>query len=329
MNDKLTYQNIFDLVIDDLKKVNQTIYEQLNSDVALINQIGQYIINGGGKRIRPIITLLTAKALNYTGDNHIMAAAFIEFIHTATLLHDDVVDESELRRGNPTANTLYGNAASVLVGDYIYTRSFQMMVSIHSIPVLEVMSQATNIIAEGEVQQLMNCNNPDLTEEQYFDVIYRKTAKLFESASHSAALIAEATEAQVMALKDYGRYLGNAFQLIDDLLDYSTNDAKALGKSLGDDLNEGKPTIPLLHAMNTTSNLEDRDLIRKAIEQGNGRLLLDKVLQIMHECGSLEYTYQLAEKQVELALNALNIIPNSVYKSALESLAKLSIIRTH
>ncbi|RKS85033.1 octaprenyl-diphosphate synthase [Orbus hercynius] len=322
-------QEIINLVQDDLVKVNHVIQAQLTSDVVLINQLGNYIISGGGKRIRPIITLLSAKALGYQGEKHIMAAAFIEFIHTATLLHDDVVDESDLRRGRSTANTLFGNAASVLVGDYIYTRSFQMMVSIESLSVLKVMSEATNVIAEGEVQQLMNCNDPNITKQQYLDVIYRKTARLFEAASHTAALISQSSTEVEVALQNYGRYLGTAFQLIDDLLDYSTEDAQALGKNLGDDLNEGKPTLPLLHAMNNASNPEDVKMIKEAIEQGNGRHLLDKVLCIMHECGSLEFTFNAAKEEAEKAHHSIDILPNSPYKDALQRLAVLSVERNN
>ncbi|QIQ20804.1 octaprenyl diphosphate synthase [Zophobihabitans entericus] len=323
---KLSLEQIIELIADDLSQVNAVIQQQLNSDVVLINQLGSYIISGGGKRVRPIIALLGAKALDYTGDKHITAAAFIEFIHTATLLHDDVVDESSLRRGKSTANVLFGNAASVLVGDYIYTRSFQMMTSIGSLDVLKVMSSATNVIAEGEVLQLMNCNDSNTTEDQYMQVIYSKTARLFEASSHTAAIIAGANQTQQNALQDYGRYIGTAFQLIDDLLDYSAKDAAALGKNLGDDLNEGKPTLPLLHAMNNTTP-EDAKLIKDAIENGNGRHLLDRVLHIMQECGSLEYTYQKAQQEAEKASKAIDILPDSVYKTALQSLAMISVKR--
>lgn len=317
---------ILDLVKNDLVKVNEAIQAELTSDVALINQLGNYIISSGGKRIRPVIALLIAKALNYQGDKHIITAAFIEFIHTATLLHDDVVDESDLRRGKSTANALFGNAASVLVGDYIYTRSFQMMVRTESFKVLKIMSAATNVIAEGEVQQLINCNDPDITKEQYLDVIYRKTARLFEATSHSAAVLAGASEEQELALQEYGKYLGTAFQIIDDLLDYSASNQK-LGKNLGDDLNEGKPTLPLLHAMHHTKNAQDAALIRQAIEQGNGRQLLDRILNIMDECGSLDFTLQTAQKEAQKAFDVIAILPDSPYKQALQDLALLSVKR--
>ena len=318
---------ILELVKDDLVKVNAAIQAELNSDVALINQLGNYIISSGGKRIRPIIALLVAKALNYQGDKHIITAAFIEFIHTATLLHDDVVDESDLRRGKSTANALFGNAASVLVGDYIYTRSFQMMVRTGSFKVLTIMSEATNVIAEGEVQQLINCNDPNITKEQYLEVIYRKTARLFEATSHSAAVLAEANEQQEYALQQYGKYLGTAFQIIDDLLDYSADSNQKLGKNLGDDLNEGKPTLPLLHAMHHAPNADDRAMIRQAIEQGNGRHLLDRILQVMDACGSLAFTLEVAQQEAKKAFDVIAILPDSPYKKALQDVALLSVKR--
>ena len=318
---------ILELVKDDLVKVNAAIQAELNSDVALINQLGNYIISSGGKRIRPIIALLVAKALNYQGDKHIITAAFIEFIHTATLLHDDVVDESDLRRGKSTANALFGNAASVLVGDYIYTRSFQMMVRTGSFKVLTIMSEATNVIAEGEVQQLINCNDPNITKEQYLEVIYRKTARLFEATSHSAAVLAEANEQQEYALQQYGKYLGTAFQIIDDLLDYSADSNQKLGKNLGDDLNEGKPTLPLLHAMHHAPNADDRAMIRQAIEQGNGRHLLDRILQVMDACGSLAFTLEVAQQEAKKAFDVIAILLDSPYKKALQDLALLSVKR--
>ncbi|QYN47663.1 octaprenyl diphosphate synthase [Gilliamella sp. ESL0405] len=326
MNDPSMNQ-ILELVKDDLVKVNAAIQAELNSDVALINQLGNYIISSGGKRIRPIIALLVAKALNYQGDKHIITAAFIEFIHTATLLHDDVVDESDLRRGKSTANALFGNAASVLVGDYIYTRSFQMMVRTGSFKVLTIMSEATNVIAEGEVQQLINCNDPNITKEQYLEVIYRKTARLFEATSHSAAVLAEANEQQEYALQQYGKYLGTAFQIIDDLLDYSADSNQKLGKNLGDDLNEGKPTLPLLHAMHHAPNADDRAMIRQAIEQGNGRHLLDRILQVMDACGSLAFTLEVAQQEAKKAFDVIAILLDSPYKKALQDLALLSVKR--
>lgn len=243
MTTQLSLEQILTLVKADMQAVDQAILAQLNSDVVLINQLGHYIISGGGKRIRPLIAVLAANTVGYKGQEHIICAAFVEFIHTATLLHDDVVDESDMRRGRETANARFGNAASVLVGDFIYTRAFQMMASLRSLDVLQVMSDATNVIAEGEVQQLMNVNDPETTEANYMQVIYSKTARLFEAASQCSAIVSGADQATVIAMRDYGRYLGTAFQLVDDILDYSAN-AEQLGKNIGDDLAEGKPTLP-------------------------------------------------------------------------------------
>ncbi|MBF0784713.1 octaprenyl diphosphate synthase [Muribacter muris] len=327
MTAQLSLDHISALADKDMQAVNTEILAQLNSDVVLINQLGHYIISGGGKRIRPLIAVLVARALGYEGNQHITCAAFIEFVHTATLLHDDVVDESAMRRGKETANARFGNAASVLVGDFIYTRAFQMMTSVDSLDVLKVMSAATNVIAEGEVQQLMNVNDPDTTEENYMGVIYSKTARLFEAATHCAALVAEANPAQIAALQDYGRYLGTAFQLIDDILDYSAN-AQKLGKNIGDDLAEGKPTLPLLHAMRN-GNPQQAALIREAIEQGGKREALPAILAIMAEHRSLDYAMQRARQEAQKAVNALAILPQSEYKSALEALAYLSVDRSY
>lgn len=321
----MNLEQITELTAQDMAAVNATILEQLNSDVTLINQLGYYIISGGGKRIRPMIAVLAARALHYQGDKHITVAALIEFIHTATLLHDDVVDESDMRRGKATANAAFGNAASVLVGDFIYTRAFQMMTSLESLRVLALMSEAVNVIAEGEVLQLMNVNDPNITEESYMRVIYSKTARLFEAAAQSSAILSGASEAEEKALQDYGRYLGTAFQLIDDLLDYSAN-GSTLGKNTGDDLNEGKPTLPLLHAMHNSEG-EQKAMIRGAIEQGNGRHLLEPVLQAMEQCGSLEYTRQRAEEEADKAIAALQVLPESAHRAALEGLAHLAVQR--
>ncbi|MFU9135309.1 octaprenyl diphosphate synthase [Erwinia tasmaniensis] len=321
----MNLEQINELTAQDMADVNAIILEQLNSEVSLINQLGYYIISGGGKRIRPMIAVLSARALNYTDKQHITVAALIEFIHTATLLHDDVVDESDMRRGKATANAAFGNAASVLVGDFIYTRAFQMMTSLGSLRVLALMSEAVNVIAEGEVLQLMNCNDPDITEESYMRVIYSKTARLFEAASQSSAILADATPAQEKALQDYGRFIGTAFQLIDDLLDYSA-DGQTLGKNVGDDLSEGKPTLPLLHAMRNGTP-EQATMIREAIEQGNGRHLLEPVLETMRQCGSLEWTRQAAEQEADKAIASLEALPESPWRSALEALAHMSVQR--
>ncbi|MDG6858405.1 octaprenyl diphosphate synthase [Glaesserella parasuis] len=327
MTTQLSLEQILTLVKADMQAVDQAILAQINSEVVLINQLGHYIISGGGKRIRPLIAVLAANAVGYKGQEHITCAAFVEFIHTATLLHDDVVDESDMRRGCETANARFGNAASVLVGDFIYTRAFQMMASLCSLDVLQVMSDATNVIAEGEVQQLMNINNPETTEANYMQVIYSKTARLFEAASQCSAIVSGADQATVIAMRDYGRYLGTAFQLVDDILDYSAN-AEQLGKNIGDDLAEGKPTLPLLHAMRS-GNLQQAALIREAIEQGGKREALDEILAIMAEHKSLDYTMERAKQEAQKAVDALAILPESEYKQALISLAYLSVDRSY
>lgn len=327
MTTQLSLEQILTLVKADMQAVDQAILAQINSEVVLINQLGHYIISGGGKRIRPLIAVLAANAVGYKGQEHITCAAFVEFIHTATLLHDDVVDESDMRRGRETANARFGNAASVLVGDFIYTRAFQMMASLRSLDVLQVMSDATNVIAEGEVQQLMNVNNPETTEANYMQVIYSKTARLFEAASQCSAIVSGADQATVIAMRDYGRYLGTAFQLVDDILDYSAN-AEQLGKNIGDDLAEGKPTSPLLHAMRS-GNLQQAALIREAIEQGGKREALDEILAIMAEHKSLDYTMERAKQEAQKAVDALAILPESEYKQALISLAYLSVDRSY
>jgi len=318
-------QSINALAKSDMLGVNALIGEQLTSDVALINQLGLYIVNSGGKRLRPLLTVLAARALNYNGNKHLKLAAIIEFIHTATLLHDDVVDDSELRRGRKTANAVFGNEASVLVGDFLYTRAFQMMVQVESMPILQILADATNIIAEGEVLQLMNCNDPDTTEERYFNVIYGKTAKLFEAATQTAAILTGQTDDVTAAMADYGRYLGTAFQLVDDLLDY-TAETETMGKNAGDDLAEGKPTLPLLYAM-WHGNDTEQQLIRAAIENGDGREHLQTVLTAMHRTGALTYTQEKALAAAQQAKDALAGIPESDYKQALFSLADLSVNR--
>ncbi|MDP0266875.1 octaprenyl diphosphate synthase [Glaesserella parasuis] len=327
MTTQLSLEQILTLVKADMQAVDQAILTQLNSDVVLINQLGHYIISGGGKRIRPLIAVLAANTVGYKGQEHITCAAFVEFIHTATLLHDDVVDESDMRRGRETANARFGNAASVLVGDFIYTRAFQMMASLRSLDVLQVMSDATNVIAEGEVQQLMNVNDPETTEANYMQVIYSKTARLFEAASQCSAIVSGADQATVIAMRDYGRYLGTAFQLVDDILDYSAN-AEQLGKNIGDDLAEGKPTLPLLHAMRS-GNRQQAALIREAIEQGGKREALDEILAIMAEHKSLDYTMERAKQEAQKAVDAIAILPESEYKQALISLAYLSVDRSY
>ena len=316
---------INDLSQADMTAVNTLIYDHLRSDVALVNQLGFYIVNGGGKRIRPLLTVLAARALNYQGEHHVTLAAIIEFIHTATLLHDDVVDESTLRRGKDTANEVFGNQASVLVGDFLYTRSFQMMVSIGQMQVMQILADATNVIAEGEVLQLMNCNDPDTTEDSYMQVIYCKTARLFEAATQLAAVIAEKDEKTVEAMRLYGMHLGTAFQLIDDVLDYAAS-AEDLGKNMGDDLSEGKPTLPLIHVINQGTD-EQQQLVRDAIEHQTGMDNLDAILDAIKQTKALEYATAKAEEESQKAIDAINFLPDSEHKEALVSLAKIAVKR--
>jgi octaprenyl-diphosphate synthase len=319
-------ENIRALVADDLRQMDQLIVERLASDVVLVNQISQYIVGAGGKRLRPLSVLLAARACGYTGDQHVDAAAIIEFIHTATLLHDDVVDGSEMRRGRDTANHVFGNQASVLVGDYLYSRSFQMMVSLDDLRIQGVMADATNTIAMGEVLQLMNAHDPDTTEASYFEVIYRKTAKLFEAGAQMAAILADAPPAVEQAMVAYGRHLGTAFQLVDDALDYRAN-REELGKNLGDDLAEGKPTLPLIYALAHAAP-EEATRLRAAIEQG-GLEDLAAITQTIESSGGLEYTARLAQRERDLAIDALADLPDSAYTQALRALADFAVSRTH
>ncbi|MBH0031353.1 octaprenyl diphosphate synthase [Pseudoalteromonas sp. SWYJZ98] len=315
------------LIESDMNDVNQLIHAQMRSDVALVNQLGLYIVSSGGKRVRPMLAILAAKALGYQGKDHITLATIVEFIHTATLLHDDVVDESNLRRGTPTANAEFGNAASVLVGDFIYTRSFQLMVGLGKMQVMQVLADATNIIAEGEVLQLMNCNDPDTTEASYMQVIYSKTAKLFEAATGLAAIITEQDQTTLDALNLYGMHLGTAFQLVDDVLDYNA-DAEQLGKNIGDDLAEGKPTLPLIYAMQHGSE-QQTQLIRDAIEHSNGMEHLEEILSALKQTNALEFTMQKAELEADKAIACLDFLEESDYKQALISLARIAVDRDH
>lgn len=319
-------KHIQTLASTDMTAVNDLIYSQIQSDVALINQLGIYIVNGGGKRMRPMLSVLAARAIGYEGKDHITIAAIVEFIHTSTLLHDDVVDESDMRRGRETANALFGNSASVLVGDFLYSRSFQMMTSIKDLRVMEVLADTTNVVAEGEVLQLMNCNDPDTTEESYMQVIYCKTARLFEAATQLAAVIAKKDPQIETALANYGKHLGTAFQLVDDIMDY-TADAKEMGKNVGDDLAEGKPTLPLLYAMNHGSE-QQQAMIRGAIAHCTGMDNLEPILAAMHETGALAYTQKIAEQEADKAIASLSIIADSEYKEALIGLAHIAANRS-
>lgn len=306
--------------------VDATIRAQLHSDVPLVSQIADYIISAGGKRIRPALVLLMANAWGYRGTDHHKLAAVIEFIHTATLLHDDVVDESSLRRGRETANALFGNAASVLVGDFVYSRAFQMMVSVNNMRVMRILADATNVIAEGEVLQLMNMHDPDVTEERYLQVIRSKTAKLFEAATELGSLIAGTTEDNINAAAEYGRSLGTAFQLIDDVLDYSGN-AHDIGKNVGDDLREGKPTLPLIYLLQHGTT-QERELVRNCIEHGDEEHF-DDILNAITGSGALEYTRLKAEQASQRAISSLDNLPEGVHKTALMQLAKFAVERNH
>ena len=323
---RMDIADIQSLMHADMQAVNQLIRERLHSDVALINQLGHYIVNSGGKRLRPLLLLLCSRAFGYQGAQHIDLAAVVEFIHTATLLHDDVVDASDLRRGRQTANNIWGNEASVLVGDFLYSRAFQMMVQVQNMRVMDILSEATNVIAEGEVLQLLNCHEPNTTETQYLEVIRCKTAKLFEAAAQLSAVLTQQPAAQEQAMRLYGRHLGTAFQLIDDVLDYSA-DSDTIGKNIGDDLAEGKPTLPLIYALKQ-GNAAQRTVLSAAIQQG-GKEDITAVKEIIEATGAIAYTSRTAEQEVQKALAALATIPSSIYTDALYALAHFSVHRSY
>jgi octaprenyl-diphosphate synthase len=317
--------DIYALVAADFKAADQLIQKQLSSDVPLVETIGKYIVNAGGKRLRPLLVLLTSHALGRATHQSVELATIIEFLHTATLLHDDVVDTSTLRRGSATANARWGNAPSVLVGDFLYSRAFQVMVSLESLPVLRVLANSTNLIAEGEVLQLTNCKNPDIDEATYIKVITAKTARLFEAATESAARLAQADETTTQALANYGRLLGIAFQLADDMLDY-TGDPQAMGKNVGDDLAEGKPTLPLIEAQRRLPE-HDRNLIRQAIRKGD-LSMIDTVLELVQRSGSLHYTLERASDYAEEARQTIeSALPDSPYRAALSALTRIAVKR--
>ena len=306
--------------------VDDVIREKLHSHVLLIRQVSEYIINSGGKRLRPALVILSAGAFGYSGKFHYNLAAIVEFIHTATLLHDDVVDESDLRRNRETANALFGNAASVLVGDFLYSRAFQMMVDVDNMRVMQVLADATNTIAEGEVLQLLNCRDPLVTEENYLQVIRFKTAKLFEAATRLGAILGAATAEEEDAMSIYGMHLGTAFQLIDDMLDYSGNNQDT-GKNLGDDLAEGKPTLPLIYAMRVGTP-EQANIIRKAIEDG-GKDGFQPVLDVIRQTAALDYAKRCAAAEIATAIDAIAFLPDSENKKCLLQLASFAVTRNH
>ncbi|MBI4696292.1 MAG: octaprenyl diphosphate synthase [Gammaproteobacteria bacterium] len=313
------------LIEDDMVAVDKLIKTRLYSEVVLINQLSHYIIGSGGKRLRPLLALICAKAAGYQGTRHIDIAVIIELIHTATLLHDDVVDSSRMRRGRETANLVWGNEASVLVGDFLYSRAFQMMVDIQNMRVLEILANATNTIAEGEVMQLVNCHDPETTEQRYLDTIRFKTAKLFEAAAQLGVVISGGDPEVEHAMAAYGRHLGTAFQLVDDALDYSAS-PQELGKNIGDDLAEGKPTLPLLYAM-WRGTPEQAGIVREAIEQG-GRDRIEEISKAIESTGAITYTFALAEAEAGEAQRALANVPHSPYFEALQALARFAVHRS-
>ena len=314
------------LVGDDMAAVNRTIRSRLTSDVVLVNQIAEHIIGSGGKRLRPLLVLLAARALGYGGERHIELAVIVEFIHTATLLHDDVVDDSQLRRGRSTANALFGNEAAVLVGDSLYSRAFQMMVAVGNMRVMEIMAQTTSEIADGEVLQLLNRHDPDTTEARYLEVIHRKTAKLFEAAAQLGAICAGAPPHLEDAMVRFGRHLGTAYQLVDDVLDYRGRTGE-IGKNVGDDLAEGKPTLPLIHAIRE-GDVRNARILQDAITS-RGIDAIDDVMAAVESAGSIAYTAELAADQVGLAGEALAALPKSPYRDALSGLAEFTASRSY
>ncbi len=318
------FEDIQNLVQDDITKTDQVLIDHLSSDVALINQMSGYIIGAGGKRLRPLLLLLCARATNYQGEHHHLMAVVIELIHTATLLHDDIVDESNTRRGKDTANEVWGNAASVLVGDFLYSRAFEMMVKPNSMRIMTLLSKATNEIAQGEVMQLLNCQNSALTEKEYYKVIERKTAVLFQAATQIGAILSDTDEAQELALRDYGLHLGNAFQIIDDVLDYES-DFETMGKEVGDDLAEGKTTLPMIYAIENTTG-EQREILINAIENADNSQI-DQIVDILSSVNAFSYTRQKAQESANLAKQSLSTLQDSDYKEAMILLCDLSLAR--
>jgi octaprenyl-diphosphate synthase len=322
----MTLEQIRDLVTADFEAVDRVVKHRLYSPVTLVNRVADYIVYAGGKRLRPLLVLLAARACGHGAEKHIEAAAIIEFIHTATLLHDDVVDGSSLRRGNKTANEEFGNAPSVLVGDFLYSRAFQMMVDLDRMPIMDIMADATNAIAEGEVLQLMNARDPNTSEARYLDVIHRKTARLFQAAAQIGGVLSDVSPIMEESLARYGKHIGTAFQLVDDALDYQA-DERSLGKHLGDDLAEGKPTLPLIYALQHGNDTQ-RAMIREAIQEG-GLKHLSEITQAVASLGGLAYTARLAQCEVDQALAALAPLPESRFKEGLSELARFAVARKH
>lgn len=319
-------ESIRALVREDLEATDRVIISQLESNIPLVKEIIEYVLTCGGKRVRPMVLLLSARALSHNGNKHLDLAAVIELIHTATLLHDDVVDSSTLRRGHKTAHTIWGSSASVLVGDFLYSRAFQVVVDLRHQTILDIFAKATHYIAEGEILQLVNCNNPDTTEDFYFEIIKRKTAKLFEIAAQLGALLASDSERDIAALRDYGLHLGLAYQLIDDALDYSQS-AEQTGKNVGQDISEGKTTLPLIHAMRK-SKAADLALLRDAIQTGSSENL-DTILGIIESTDAIKYTADAARHHAQKAKEALSHIASSPYRQALESMSDFVVNRTY
>ncbi len=320
----MDFKSIQNLVAEDMDGVNSAIRQYLHSDVALISQMANYIINSGGKRLRPILAILCARACGYSGEKHYLVAAIIEFIHTATLLHDDVVDESSLRRGHETANAIWGNESSVLVGDFVFSRSFEMMVDVGEMRVMEILARASNTIAEGEVMQLLNCNDPDTTEERYMTVIQSKTAKLFEAACQLGAILAKQPIEIEQACAAYGTHIGTAFQLKDDLLDYQAS-PEEMGKNIGDDLTEGKPTLPLIYALKNSKGTT-AEMIRDAIING-GKQYMQEIMQVIEATDAIAYTEDSANRQAQIAKQQIEILPSNKYQNALVELTNFAVTR--
>jgi octaprenyl-diphosphate synthase len=321
----MNFINTQSLVAEDMEGVNATIRQYLRSDVALINQVANYIINSGGKRLRPLLTLLCSKACGYTGKKHVLVASIVEFIHTATLLHDDVVDDSNMRRGRQTANSIWGNESSVLVGDFVFSRSFEMMIDVGEMRVMEILACASNTIAEGEVMQLLNCNDPSTTEDRYMAVIQSKTAKLFEAACQLGAVLAKQPKVIEVACATYGMHIGTAFQLKDDVLDYQSS-LEEMGKNLGDDLAEGKPTLPLIYALKNSSS-STAELICDAIKNGGEKHMVE-VMAAIESTGAITHTENVANKHAQIAKQHIAILPDNPYRDALTELTEFAISRT-